>query len=452
MRASEARTILYWMIVSVFFASPSLAQESPSTPPSPPISAKAALSDNSDIQKRIQSIFSEIKSFHDVRVRVSAGVVTLDGVVPAGGDINRAEAIAARIQGVVTVQNGLTRDTRVDSNLAPVLGKYSEDLQGIIRAIPLIGVALGLGIVIGLIGYFLGSMNRLWRSLTPNPFLAELVATFVRFTFAVLGLIATLEILGATALLGGVLGGAGVIGIALGLAMRDTVDNFFSSVMLSLRQPFRANDHVEIDGNEGRVIRLTSRATILMTLDGNHLRIPNATVFKSIILNYTRNSERRFHFDLGIDASDNPVNGMAVGLGAVNALEFVLGFPKAAAIIQEIGDSNIVLRFFGWVDQRNTDFGKGRSLAIYAAKSALEAAGFALPEPIYRLRFDDTAPQSLKGANSVLPTPAKKFSLETYGQSQVADVAPDSHIADMVEKERDHETGSDLLDSARPVE
>lgn len=92
-----------------------------------------------------------------------------------------------------------------------------------------------------------------------------------------------------------------------------------------------------------------------MTLDGNHLRIPNSTVFKAVILNYTRNPQRRFQFDLGVDADDDPVDGMAVGLRAVNALAFVLDTPKANAIIQDVGDSNIVLRFFGWVDQTRTD-------------------------------------------------------------------------------------------------
>src|SRR3546814_8338036 len=75
--------------------------------------------------------------------------------------------------------------------------------------------------------------------------------------------------------------------------------------MLSLRQPFRANDHVVIEGHEGRVVRLTSRATILMTLEGNHLRIPNSTVFKAVILNYTRNPERRFDFELGIRSEEH---------------------------------------------------------------------------------------------------------------------------------------------------
>src|SRR3546814_13762518 len=99
-----------------------------------------------------------------------------------------------------------------------------------------------------------------------------------------------------------------------------------------------------------------------MTLEGNHLRIPNSTVFKAVILNYTRNPERRFDFELGIDANDDPVDGMAVGLRAIRALDFVLDTPAATAIIEDVGDSNIVLRFFGWVDQSQTDFLKGRSL------------------------------------------------------------------------------------------
>jgi small-conductance mechanosensitive channel len=181
--------------------------------------------------------------------------------------------------------------------------------------------------------------------------MAELVATFVRFMFIVLGLVAGLELLGATALLGAVLGGAGVIGIALGFAVRDTVDNYVSSLMLSLRQPFRANDHVVIEGHEGRVVRLTSRATILMTLDGNHLRIPNSTVFKAVILNYTRNPERRFDFELGVDANDDPMAAIKSGLEAIGDLDFVLDDPAPMGNIVTVGDSNIVLCFRAWVDQ-----------------------------------------------------------------------------------------------------
>ncbi len=277
------------------------AQEAPTTPIETPaaapvtaIATKTKATDNAEIAGRIRSIFSEIAALKAVRVQVSAGVVTLSGTVPTAEDVSRAEAIAGRVSGVVTVQNDVTRDLDVSTNLTPALGEFGQEIRGLIQALPLLGVALAIGLAIGFLGYLLASFESLWRWVMPNSFLAELVASLIRVVFIILGLIAVLEVLGATALLGGVLGGAGVIGIAIGFAVRDNVANYVSSIMLSLRQPFRANDHVVIEGNEGRVVRLTSRATVLMTLDGNHLRIPNAIVFKSVILNYTRNSERRF--------------------------------------------------------------------------------------------------------------------------------------------------------------
>jgi hypothetical protein len=145
---------------------------------------------------------------------------------------------------------------------------------------------------------------------------------------------------------------------------------------------------------------------------------------------------------------------MSVGLSALNRLDFVLRTPKASAIIQDIGDSNILLRFFGWVDQTQTDFLKGRSLAIQAVKSTLEAAGFALPEPIYRLRFDDSAPASIsmretgrggqetrsKAAHVPVATPIE------------GDTLPDAHVAELVQEERAAAGDDDLLDEDCPIE
>ena len=426
-------------------AAPQEAQQ-----PQTSIATEADDRSDADIRGRIQSIFSEVAGLRNVSVRVSAGVVTLSGTVATSDDVESAAAIAGRVAGVVTVQNEVTRDLQVDSNLTPALDRFSDDMRDLVRGLPLLGVALGIALLIGMAGYVLASFGRLWRKITPNAFLAELLATLVRFVFVVLGLVAGLEVLGATALLGAVLGGAGVLGIAIGFAVRDTVDNYVSSLMLSLRQPFRANDHIVIEGNEGRVVRLTSRATILMTLDGNHLRIPNSTVFKAVILNYTRNPERRFDFDLGIDAEDDPVAGMAVALEAMHELPFVLARPAATAIICEVGESNIVLRFFGWVDQTQTDFLGGRSLALDAVKRALEGAGFALPEPIYRLRFDQAPPLTSAQPSSQAELADRPRVRPTRSPSPNA--LPVSDVAKMVDEERADTRGGDLLDRGRPIE
>ncbi len=431
-------------------AGPAAAQTAAASPgESPPaIANRTSSSEDGDIVARITAIFAEIPGLQQVEVHVSSGVVTLQGSVASPSEAAQAEAIAARVAGVVTVQNALERDLDVRTNVAPAFARFQQEMRGLVQGLPLLGVALGVAALIGLIGHGLAGISRLWDWLTPNAFLAELAASSARVVFIVLGAVVGLEILGATALLGAVLGGAGVIGIALGFAVRDTVDNYVSSLMLSLRQPFRANDHVVIGGEEGRVIRLTSRATVLMTLDGNHLRIPNAMVFKAVILNYTRNPERRFEFDLGIGAEEDGLEAIGLGLGALNALPFVLADPEASAVIVDVGDSNIVLRFYGWVDQRKTDFLKGRSRSIHAVKAAFEAGGFSLPEPIYRLRYDTPAPADRGRA----PAPPPPKPQAERARHEAHDTAPAPAVERLVQEERSDLKAGDLLDDRRPIE
>ena len=391
-------------------------------------------------------------------------MVALSGVAPDQEAIDRAEGIAGQIQGVAAVENGIERDVSLGESLS-IVERFQEAFADFIKMLPLLGMAAITAIVIAGIGYLIASPTRFWQRIAPNTFLAELIASAIRFVFVIGGLVVALDMIGAGALLGAVLGGAGVVGIALGFAMRDTIENYVASLMLSLRQPFRAKDHVLIDDLEGRVIRLTSRATVLMTLDGNHLRIPNGQVFKAVITNLSRNPQRRFQFDLGIDADDSADAGRRTGRAALAALPFVLADPPPEARTVDVGDSSIVLRFLGWVDQREADWYRARSKAIAAVKVALEDAGFGLPEPIYRLRFDsrtDPLPfqnierQGNDGASSApAPAPAAKSATVTELDTDHEDVKPRDEIGEMVDRERQEEPEAgraDLLDSSRPVE
>ena len=419
-----------------------------------------ASNSDSRIATRIRGIFAELPEFAQIRVEVRQGVVTLTGTVPQQADIARAENIAGRVTGVVTVSNGLSRDVSVKVG-SETIGSLGQKLDSLVRLLPLVGVAILVAGIIIVLGYVIAGLTGFWRRVAPNSFLAELIASAIRFAFILAGLVIALDMIGAATLLGAVLGGAGVVGIALGFAMRDTIENYVASLMLSLRQPFRPNDLVEIDQYEGRVIRLTSRATILMTLDGNHLRIPNSQVFKAVILNYTRNPQRRFQFDMGIDLDDDALAARDLGVETLGGLPFVLDSPKPEGRIVQVGDSNILIRFLAWVDQRETDFSKGQSLAIVAVKVALEKHGFGLPEPIYRLRFDPrTTPlpfenigkrPSERVADKVAAPAATGTSVEEAGER---DVRPADEVAAMVAKERASDAGEsdDLLDHARPVE
>lgn len=366
------------------------------------------LKDN-DIRQRISGIFSEIDGLQAITVSVNQGVVTLSGETPNEKKAQQAINLTNRLTDVVTVEDRISRTLDVQDNVSTVYHSLESQAKTLIKALPLLIVGIIIFSMVSWFGGWLSNRQSMWERLTPNSFVAELLSQTIKVIFIIFGLILALSLVGAETILGTLLGGAGVIGIAVGFAVKDTIENYIASLMLSIRQPFRARDHIVINGKEGIVVRLTSRATILMTLDGNQLRIPNAEVFKSTILNYTKNPERRFSFELGVDNNDDPLAAIKVSIDVIRHLDFVLDKPKATATIKEVGDSNIILEFKVWVNQLETDFSKARSIAIREAKHALENAGFSLPEPIYRLRFNHKLEKALANlqidpdARNVLP-------------------------------------------------
>ena len=143
--------------------------------------------------------------------------------------------------------------------------------------------------------------------------------------------------------------------------------------------------------------------------------------------------------------------------------------PNPRRASRRSADSNILIEYLGWIDQREADWFKAQSQAIPAVKDALEQAGFAIPEPIYRLRFDPrstplplanfaqgAADMATKGERD---SPSGRGGRYPAAASPVVgeephDVTPSDEVAEMVAAERrnDDDTQADLLDHSRPVE
>jgi small conductance mechanosensitive channel len=184
--------------------------------------------------------------------------------------------------------------------MSAVAQRLLEEAYRLLAALPMLVMALIIVWLAWMLGHWLSRRSLLSRVARRNPSLADLSRTTVRWMVVLVGVLIALEILNATSLVGAVLGTAGVLGVAQGFAFKDILQNYLAGILMSVRQPFAPRDHVVIAGNEGVVVSLTSHATILMTLDGNYLRLPNALVFSSGTLNYTRNPTRRFQFEVGI--------------------------------------------------------------------------------------------------------------------------------------------------------
>ena len=349
----------------------------------PKISAASSPGQDRALERRLRGIFSEIRGAEGIEVEVRSGVVELSGSVLSPRARDQAFKLARQVEGVVEVNDETTLVTDFRRRLRAALDELDELLLGVVSYLPLLAVALAVFLLFWIAAYVLGRSDGLYRRFTSNDFLVEFLRRLVKLAVIVAGLVVAFQLLDATALLGTVLGAAGLVGIALGFALRATVENYIAGILLSTRQPFVHSDWVVIEGHEGHVIRLTSRATIIMTLDGNHVRVPNATVFNGVLINYTRNPQRRLHFDIGVRTSENLSAAQNLAAQTLLAMEGVLPDPPPRVDMQEFGPSNIVLRAYAWVDQRRFEFLKVRSEAIRLVKEAFEAAGISIPDPSY---------------------------------------------------------------------
>jgi small conductance mechanosensitive channel len=331
-------------------------------------------------------------------------------------------------------------------DMAAVAQRLLDESYRLLAALPLLLLALVIIWLAWLLGSWLSRRSLLNRVAKRNPFLTELTRTTVRWIVLMIGVLAALQILDATSLVGAVLGTAGVLGVALGFAFKDILENYLAGILMSLRQPFAPRDHVVIAGNEGIVVSLTSRATILMTLDGNHLRLPNALVFSSVTLNYTRNPTRRFQFEVGIGVNENLVRAQRIGVAELTELGGVIAEPPPRAFINALGDSNVQMRYQGWVDQRSHDFLQVRSEAIRCVKLALEAADMDMPEPIYRVQL--TEPSKVAAPSE----PQREAVARADAESGPIDTDANRDLINQVEQDRRTRESPDLLDPAAPRE
>lgn len=421
----------------LWLALPATAQDTPTGT----ITTEATGEQDASIAVRIREILGELGNYGDVTVTVSDGVVSLRGTTNSLPEAQALDALVTRVEGVVAIKNEVTETTDIRRRLDPAIDRFMNRMEQLAIQLPLALIALTVFLVILWVGNIVARWRNPWNRIAPNAFIADLFRTLVRIAFVVAGIVIALDIMNATALLSTILGAAGLIGLAIGFAVRDTVENFIASVMLSIRQPFRPNDVVEINGDQGKVIRLTSRATILLSFDGNHIRIPNATVFKSRIINFSQNRERRFMFTLGVDSAADLGATRELALTTVQDLPFVLSEPAANAWIGDITDAGVEIIIVGWIDQRETSMTLARGEALRLAKRAIEASGVALPNTTYTLQMEGGDAPIVQPQSATPPPAAPQDSAEVATVSAEAEGALDR----LIDAERETQDGEDLL-------
>lgn len=398
---------------------------------------EAAENADAQLESQLRTVFAKIDTLASTDASVTSGVVQLTGEVDEPTAKETAETIAKKFDHTLYVQNEIAVTTQVSERLSPALQRARDKLREFVGYLPLFAVALVILALFWFAARLVGSFGLPGSKLNDRPFLQNIVRQILSVVVFLIGVLFVLDLFGITTLVGAVLGTAGLAGLALGFAFRDIAENYLASIILSFHQPFGKNDLIQVDEYEGKVVRMTTRETVLMTLSGNHIRIPNSTVFKQPTYNFSRNPRRRFEFRVGIGVDEEIGDVQRIGIETIRETEGVTAEPEPFAFVDELGDSTVVLSFYGWVDQADYDFGRVKSESIRRVKNALDAAGVEMPEPTYRVWTRDYRP------DADVDTKRRRAEEELREPGMEVEASPE--IEEQIETDRAQSGETDLL-------
>jgi small conductance mechanosensitive channel len=373
---------------------------------------------DSEIADRLERILRASAWFDPLQVVVTEGIVFLDGQTETEERKDWARQLALRTEFVVAVVNRMEVRPQISWDLTPTLREIENLSNRIQWFAPLLVVSLIVLLLTWFLSRGVAALARRWlRHRITSPLLLQLVARALSIPVILIGLYIVLQVAGLTRLALTVLGGTGLIGIVLGLAFREIAENSLASILLSIRNPFRAGDVIEVSGHLGVVQNLNMRTTVLLTLDGNHVQIPNALVFKNIITNFTTNPNQRAEFTIGIGYDDSVLEAQSVIIRALNAHPAVLGDPEPVALVDTLGAATVTIVVQYWIDANAYSILKVRSALMRQVKRALQNAGISMPDEAREIIFPQGVPLRRLGADNEQAVEAAKTPVAIMGAS-----------------------------------
>lgn len=453
------------LVVLATVASPASAQDPVSdAAPAPAIETVSVdpKARDHDIEIRLENILAATKWFDKLDVRVQEGVVFLDGASDTGAHATWAADLARRTQDVAAVINRLEVEPPSIVDFEPATAGLRDLGRSIVGALPLVVFAL---VVLG-IGWLLSRLSaaiarRALARRTIAPLLREVIARVAGAAVLIIAIYVVFRVAGLTTVALSVVGGTGLLGLVLGIAFRGITENFLASIFLSIQPPFRTGDLLAIGEHVGYVERLTNRATVLLSLDGNHIQIPNSTVYQATIRNYTSNPNRREDFLVGIGYDDAISDGQAVALQVLADHPAVLSDPEPWVLVESLGAATVNLRVYFWLDGTQHGWLKVKSSVIRLVKRAFQYAGISMPDEAREMVFPRGVPvhvihddEQPAGTPTVSAPRSQQVPGETEDVTTAAEAGLRSDAGELREqarKSRTPEGGDDLL-AARPVE
>jgi len=230
-------------------------------------------------------------------------------------------------------------------------------------------------------------VSRTFQRITDNPSVPKMLGSLTYLVILSIGVFTALSVLHLDKALTSLLAGAGVLGLALGIAFQDIAANFLAGTFMTFNKPFVAGDLIETNEFFGVVKIIHLRTTELVTMQGQLIKVPNAEVFRKPIINYTTLGKRRIDIPVGVHYSTDLPLAKRVAVEAVEKMEGRTD--KVRVFYREFSDSSINFTIVFWIPFTNeeAEYLAKRDEAIIAIKKAFDENGITIPYPIRTLEL-----------------------------------------------------------------
>ena len=243
-------------------------------------------------------------------------------------------------------------------------------------------IKIAIAIAIFIVGKIIARMlaNLVKRALERGGTDAMLVGFLGNITYGVLlvaVVLAAIDTLGVnvTSLMA-ILGAAG---LAVGLALKDSLGNFAAGVMIIIFRPFKIGDYVDAGGAAGTIDEIGLFATLMHTPDNKRIIVPNGAIINGNITNVSALPTRRVDLVFGIGYDDNIGQARDIIMGLLTSDERVLQDPAPAVTVGELGDSSVNLNVRPWVNAE--DYWGLYFDLLENVKIKFDEAGISIPFP-----------------------------------------------------------------------
>ncbi|MEM8653845.1 MAG: mechanosensitive ion channel family protein [Pseudomonadota bacterium] len=270
---------------------------------------------------------------------------------------------------------------------APMKDKLQGYVEGFWTILPnIVFAVLFLVLVWVIVALATWVVRRVTRNLRSN--LRDVAVLLTRVALWTVGLLSAATIAFPTLSIANIFAAAGVGGLAIAFAARDTLENFFAGVNLLVRKTFDDGDYVECEGIEGQVENITVRETWIRQTDGQLVVAPNKTFFQNPLTIRTNRDVRRTTVICGVAYGEDVDQSRKVIEDAVASCDTVLSSDHPVQIFaQEFGDSAINFEVTWWTRPKPVDIRRSRDQVVSTVKRALDEAGIEIPFPYRTLTF-----------------------------------------------------------------